>query len=238
VIIGICGLSGSGKSAAGEVLVMSHNYVAIAFADVMKRICMEVFDFTEEQVWGDGKNVEDERYPRGISVATKPPDELGIRDARFEGYLTPRLALQKLGSWGRECYPDTWAERALKDAETVLDKCIDYNRMVGPVHAFSRDYDGVIITDVRFKNEIAAVKKAGGKLVRIVRPGHQKPKWDHPSETEQLEVPDEEFDYIVDNGGDLHLLELEVGRMLSYLKGQIHPYDDSQKDVPPFKRDP
>jgi hypothetical protein len=218
MIIGICGLSGSGKDAAGKFLVERHGFVRVAFADIMKRICMEVFDFTEEQVWGEGKNVPDKRYPRAGFHPIGPEQRIGktgmvAQEIIPSECLTPRLALQKLGSWGRECYPDVWAEKALRDANTILDKCVDYNKLVGPVHAFSRDYDGVVITDVRFKNEIAAIKKAGGKVVRILRPGHMEPKWNHASETEQLEVGNEEFDYILHNDGDLE----ELADRISYL---------------------
>jgi len=248
MIVGISGLSGSGKSAAGDVLVKNHGFVAVAFADVMKRICIEVFDFTPEQVWGDGKNEPDARYPilcrncgcTGRSVvspihfghccskecAYEFDDRDGIGQVLGEcgggegdeQYLTPRKALQKLGSWGRDCYSDVWAEAALRDAKLILDKHKDYNREVGPLLGCDRDYEGVVITDVRFKNEMKAVKDAGGKLVRIVRPGYEKPQWDHPSETEQLEVPDEEFDYILENVGDLKVLELYTDRMMEALR--------------------
>lgn len=40
MIVGICGLSGSGKSAAGDMLVKNHGFIAVAIADVMKRICI------------------------------------------------------------------------------------------------------------------------------------------------------------------------------------------------------
>ena len=252
MIVGISGLSGSGKSAAGDVLVKNHGFVAIAFADIMKRICMEVFDFTEEQVWGDGKNIADERYQRKARgyacteakfVGKLPPpgeceelDELTAK-AKADMYLTPRYALQKLGSWGRECYPMVWAEHTLRVAKDILsEEAVHYSPVKGAFIGKPFLKKGVVITDVRFKNEIAAIKEAGGKVIRIIRLGHMEPKWDHPSEMEQLDVPDEEFDYILHNVGDLYLLGLKVGTMLDVLRGKILPYDAEQADVPPFKR--
>jgi hypothetical protein len=142
-----------------------------------------------------------------------------------------------------------WAEHTLRVAEQLLEhKHLWYKRTEGlverveqcPQSEFERDgtYDikGVVITDVRLKNEMKAVKDAGGKLIRIVRPGHEEPKWDHPSETEQLEVPDEEFDHVLDNSLSLDGLRLLTGRAYDVLRGRIIPYDEAQKNVPPFKR--
>lgn len=262
MIVGICGLSGSGKDEVGKVLVKKHEFVAIAFADVMKRVCMEVFNFTEEQLWGDGKNEQDERYfsghklkwndAEGAYICTlcgaEFEDDIGDGEKCFA--LTPRFALQKLGSWGRECYPDVWAEHTLRVAQELMadkeagcgETLVEYHPTRGILHLDEDDPDlsappnGVVITDVRFKNEIAAIKKAGGKVVRITRPGHEEPKWNHASETEQLEVSDEEFDYLIDNSGDLHYLGLLVDRMMDVFGGKIIPYDEEQADVPPFKR--
>lgn len=238
MIVGISGLSGSGKDEVGKVLVEQHHFVRVAFADIMKRICMEVFDFTEEQVWGDGKNKPDGRYKLPWSEEEQAKaDELnhlrgkkGVDMVKFTAeypitqYLTPRLALQKLGSWGRECYPGVWAEHTLRLAKELLypvtelhPACMGYDRVRG---LYVQDEfpiiqaEGVVITDVRFKNEIRAVKDAGGKLIRVVRPGHEKPKWNHPSETEQLEVPDSEFDFILWNDEDLNTLKEKTRRML------------------------
>jgi hypothetical protein len=43
----------------------------------------------------------------------------------------------------------------------------DFHGNVG--HLFPRA--GVVIPDVRFPNEVEAIEKAGGRVVRIVRPG-------------------------------------------------------------------
>ena len=73
---------------------------------------------------------------------------------------------------------------------------------------------GIAIPDVRFKNEIAGIGH-DGSLLRVKRPGYEKPRWDHPSETEQMEVPDEEFDYGIYNGTSLADLEDAVGTMVA-----------------------
>lgn len=233
MIVGICGLTKSGKSAAGNVLVGAHNYAAIAFGDAIKRVLMEVYDFTVEQLWGSEKEVPDKRFPREHSFEWDSDGRrkcscCGMAGAKeLDGskcYLTPRHAMKTLGTeWGRNCYWDTWARRAVKDALTVLDDHLEYNREVGVVPAITRDYDGVVIPDVRFKNEMQVIREAGGKLVRIVRPGYEKPQWDHLSETEQLTVPDSEFNYIMHNQGTLEDLALKVEDMTMLLEDLEEP---------------
>jgi len=230
MIVGICGLTKSGKSAAADVLVKDHGYVAVAFGDALKRILMELFNFTEEQLWGSKKEVPDERYPR----PTHEFDDgeqwckvcgMLIHDTELVGgikrlktcYLTPRYAMQTLGTeWGRKCYSNVWVEQTMRVVDDLLHFPFRYTPSVGLIQDGDESVESsnVVIPDVRFKSEMDGVAGAGGKLVRITRPGHEKPKWDHPSETEQLTVPDSEFDYIIHNNGTLEDLALKVEEMM------------------------
>jgi len=192
---------------------------------------MEVFDFTEEQVWGNGKNVPDERYMREAvehldfenGEVPKDHPEMGPLPRRsFRATpLTPRFALQTLGSWGRECYPNVWAEHTIRVAKQILEDGRGYspNRGINTL-GWSGGFEpkGVVIPDVRLKNEIAAVKKAGGWVVRIKRPGYDKPQWYHNTETEQLTIPDEEFNGLIFNDKDLKNLEREMLILAEVLK--------------------
>lgn len=81
--------------------------------------------------------------------------------------------------------------------------------------------NGVVIPDVRFINEWTAIKAAGGKVVRIKRPGYENPQWNHPSETEQLLLEDDQFDYILHNDGGLEELVDRISYlMLPILEGR------------------
>ena len=128
MIVGICGLSESGKSAAGDILVKAHDYVDVAFGDALKRILMDVFDFSEEQLWGSTKNATDGRYPRehtldndGVCLCC------GLEIAEISHnsepcYLTPRYAMKTLGTeWGRECYSNVWVEHTMREVQKLLN---------------------------------------------------------------------------------------------------------------------
>lgn len=69
--------------------------------------------------------------------------------------VTPRWVLQSLGTqWGRELiYPDLWVDMAMAEVDRVR-----------------RTGTPVVIDDLRFPNELAALVGAGGRAFRIIRP--------------------------------------------------------------------
>lgn len=164
-LIALSGRAGSGKNTVARLLG-AHE---IAFADPLKRFCQEVFDFTDAQVWGPSgeRNKPDERYLRCYWDGCQEWSEPG--PGRTPVYLTPRHALQTLGTeWGRGCFENAWAK-------------------LGVRRALASGAPLVAITDCRFVNEARAVREAGGELWRIVRPGAglDGAAGLHPSETEQ-----------------------------------------------------
>lgn len=216
MIIGFSGLAGSGKTTAASFLVKNHGFVSMGLADEMKRMVQKVFAFSDDQVWGSSehRNAPDLRYPR---------EQFGSGIAL---YLTPRYALQKLGTeWGRDCYNDIWVDFTLRKAKQLLtEPTLRYNANSGVYQVlypaeFDRGAKGVAISDVRFKNEMAAIKKAGGFLVRLKRgKGLSGEAGAHPSETEQLEVPDNYFDAVIDNRAfSLEELEREITELLKHI---------------------
>lgn len=229
MLIGISGLAGSGKDTCADFLVRKHGFVKVGFADVMKRICRDVYGFSVEQLWGpsSARNAPDTRFPREHGGSNPFGDLIfgttcpccGV--ARSEGqawvdtppcFLTPRFALQQLGSeWGRACYSNTWVDYTLRVAELLSDGHHAYDlqsndpvyRVRGPAPS------NVVISDVRFKNEIDALKTAGAKLIRIVRPGAGLvgAASQHGSEAGQAAIPDDVFDGLIVNSGTLAELD-------------------------------
>lgn len=190
-IIGITGYAGSGKDTVANILCKEHGFVKVAFADPLKRICKDVFDFTDEQLWGPSemRNGPDLRYmvsPEYAEAAEREKErdpELSASYAK-QGYLTPRHALQQLGTeWGRACYRDVWVNYALRIAAAILSGrrpgsgswpwytakeglWFDGHSPRSIEDVGSVPYEGVVISDVRFPNEIAALKKKGAQIWR------------------------------------------------------------------------
>jgi hypothetical protein len=94
-----------------------------------------------------------------VSIVTGlTPDEMRDRETKeatidWLGH-SPRQLLQTLGTeWGRDTISQTiWVDAAMRRVRRLLDE--------------GRD---VVVTDVRFDNEAAAIKAAGGQVWQIVR---------------------------------------------------------------------
>jgi hypothetical protein len=75
-----------------------------------------------------------------------------------------------------------------------------------------------VVTDVRFRNEFEHLKQKGFYQIRLYRETSE-PKVNHVSETNQGEIKDNEFDYVIHNNkGLLDLKRDVVNNILPYLK--------------------
>jgi len=231
MIIGLCGQAGSGKDAVADAMVRNHGFVKVALADPLKRICYDIYAFTEDQLWGpsEERNKPDLRYHRPHGPFTNEDKcvccgiEMRSSIARrtfAPCYLTPRFALQQLGTeWGRNCFPDTWSELAMRTAKALLSEDLiirpTYSARLGldytDINAAGRRpgnggrVRGVVISDVRFRNEVDVLRAKNGCVVCITRKGVQGlagAQGQHVSETEQLAIPDALFDSHFLNAGD------------------------------------
>ena len=219
MILGISGLAGSGKDTFARFLVEDHKFVVVSLADPLKRICRDVFDFSDEQLWGpsEKRNEPDLRYPRAKCHGCQTCE---FRCDHYLGYLTPRYALQQLGTeWGRDCYGNVWVEYALRVAATLRQG----NHLYNPKDGLFRSHlsvQHVAIPDVRFRNEIDGIRQAGGKLVRIRRPGAglSGAAAVHASEAEQASIPDVVFDLVIENNGTLEELRAKAAAALPILR--------------------
>lgn len=216
MLIGLSGKAGAGKDTVADFLTKSHRFTKVAMADPMKRFCMDVFGFSFDQCWGpsESRNAPDPRYLRGLVPRT---------------HLSPRYALQKLGSeWGRDCYEDVWVDYAIGMAKVLLNApaSTSYSPERGlRTHLTAKGAStitrGVVVPDCRFQNEFKAIKQAGGTLVRIVRPaaGLNGTAGAHVSETEQDGVPDAAFDFVIRNTGTLEDLAFMTEAIIHQLGG-------------------
>ena len=119
-------------------------------------------------------------------------DPMDLEDQKFKetevpwigGGVTPRKLMQTLGTeWGRNIDKDLWVKKTLSQAAL---------------------YDKVVISDVRFENELYAIQDAGGIVIRIKRPMKRVgPEHEHVSETALDHISDAEFNHTIDNEGTL-----------------------------------
>ncbi len=135
--------------------------------------------------------------------------------------LSPRVALQTLGTeWGRDkVRPSLWVDYTMVITRQLLsqDKHTVYIRTKGLQEVLENPgIKGVVITGIRFENELKAIPAAGGYLLKLVRP---EPPRDvgilhHPSESEQDGFDSSMFNATVVNDGTLKDLYQDIDVIL------------------------
>ena len=105
----------------------------------------------------------------------------------------------------------------------------DCSRTGKPGRVLTRDVI-TCFSDFRHRHEIQYVREAQEQLqegqfgdfkailVRLKRPGIEKPPYSHRSETEQVTIPDDEFDFVVDNNADVEGLHNTVDKIVEMVK--------------------
>jgi hypothetical protein len=100
--------------------------------------------------------------------------------------------------------------KALQDYGVIIREVVDPQAWirVAERNILSAPSAHVVVTDVRFPNEVAAIRRAGGTLVYIERPGLPDDGDSHVSETSTSAA---DADVVVLNTGTLEDLRLDAG---------------------------
>lgn len=198
MILGIMGKISAGKDTTADILVRDHGFVKVALADELKRF-LYTLGFPYASLWGPS-----EERSKIIPKFGKPS----------------RDALVPLGTeWGRAFFLDLWVDRVFEIVRKVQEG-YSYFQVAGLADDVERQHPAgrsIVIPDCRFRNEFDAVKRIGGKMVRVVRPGTN--AGTHASETEQDTIADHEFDHIVTNSGTISDLEIDLIEWLRVQNG-------------------
>jgi hypothetical protein len=202
MIIGVCGLIGSGKDTIADYLVNIHEFRRDSFAATLKDAVSAVFGWDRELLEGRSRQSREWRE----QIDTWWTQRLG-RD------ITPRWILQH---WGTEVcrqgfHDDIW----IASLENKL----------------RRTEDDVVISDCRFPNEIQAIRRAGGTVIRVQRGAD--PGWFHlavqhfrhgaPLTTAMPHASEwswagTEFDRVIDNNGTLDQLYAHISDLVRDLQ--------------------
>jgi hypothetical protein len=199
MIIGISGYSGSGKDLAGTIIqeISLNKWEVKKWAGKLKTMASILTGIPVEK-FEDQEFKKTELGPEWSSLKMRPGKRQdGIFPKKQDMQLVPmtvRDLLQKLGTDAIRdgLHTNAWVNAVMADykigpffPEVTADK-----------HAA---YPNWIITDTRFPNEAEAIKKAGGIVIRINRPGVQ-PINPHPSETS---LDNWNFDAVINNDSQI-----------------------------------
>jgi hypothetical protein len=142
--------------------------------------------------------------------------------------LTPRTVLQTLGTeWGRAVDPAMWSRYTIKLAKAALNGGCTYNRTYGLAsNTLGGIPDFVLITDVRFPNEIINLSAEGGRCLLVVNPTALEARAavdnagvpGHSSEAYLKKIPYHWYTDIIVNDKSQGLLYLE-SQVRNYVKG-------------------
>lgn len=242
MILGVSGKIGSGKDTVGkiiQILTQSSHFTNKAvveflerklhsplfinkkFADTLKDFICVLLGCTREQLEDRDfkeKELGKEWWYYKVPVSgggytlvdylnnNKHQDWIDIANPRYLVKTTPRLLLQLMGTeCGRDIlHPNVWVNALMSNYVSF-----HHDHIEGGI-----DYPKWIITDMRFPNELEAVKERG-ITIRINRfdglSAGQIGNNEHPSETA---LDNATFDYIIDNNGSLEDLVDKIREIL------------------------
>jgi hypothetical protein len=203
MIIGVCGLIGAGKDTVADYLVTCHGYRRDSFAATLKDAVGSIFGWDRDMLEGRTRSSREWRE----QVDPWWSQRLGIH------YLTPRWVLQH---WGTDLlrqhfHDDIWI--------ASLE-----NKIRSATH-------DIVISDCRFPNEIDAIRRAGGMVVRVVK--GPDPQWFQQARNHLISGDDlpsgaphssewawaaTKFDHVIDNDGSLDDLYQRINDLVRCLQ--------------------
>jgi hypothetical protein len=203
MIIGVVGFIGAGKDTVADYLVNFHEFRRDSFAATLKDAVASVFGWDRELLEGRTKSAREWRE----QVDPWWAERLSMPN------LTPRWVLQY---WGTEV-----CRRAFHDDIWIASL----------EHKLQTSDDNIVISDCRFPNEIASIRRAGGQVIWVKR--GELPIWYHlavkanegdlnsqkmlvdigvhVSETAWVGT---DFDAVVDNNGTVEDLYKQITRLI------------------------
>ena len=161
-IIALCGVKRSGKDTVADYLVARHAFKKVEIARPLKDVLRIMFDFTDEQLDGDCKEVELPRYGPGV---------------------TPRRIMQHFGTEMMQSdickvAPDLgrsiWVDKSIRTTRSHVDQGHD-----------------VVISDMRFLHEADALSAAFDGMFNIIKVRREEAEQTadtHASEAEWMSI--------------------------------------------------
>lgn len=186
--IGLIGLARSGKDSVATHLVRNYGYTRVAFADAVKEHALKVDPWVNHYHMHSPDDSEAERLSEVV-------DALGWERAKRD-YPEVRRILQTIGAAQRDHDPDYWIR--------IAQRKIGGGMYLRPI----------VVTDVRYLNEVIALQRQGFTMVGVRRPnaGLSGDAAQHSSETELSDyIPR----YGIHNGGSLEALGEAIDALLA-----------------------
>lgn len=178
IVIGLTGLKGAGKSEIARRLRLHHHFERARFAGALKEMFRAFLLY---------RGIHPNDIERAIEGDWKETD------LHFLGGKSPRFFMQRLGTeFGRDLIdPNLW-----------VDSEVDRIRALAG-SSTRREPPRFVFEDVRFPNEVEAIRRLGGSIWEVQRPGLTRSE----HESEQLQTTP---DVVLHNNGPISYLFAQV----------------------------
>jgi dephospho-CoA kinase len=143
LLVGIAGQKYNGKDTIADYLVSKYGFIKLSFGSKLKELCKIVFGFTEEQLYGSKKESYDEFWN-----------------------ITPREIYQYLGT---DIFRKDIQKIIPNIDETFWVKCVE--KEINQIIKINPNAK-IVISDVRFINEVSMIKSLNGIIIRVIRPNN------------------------------------------------------------------
>ena len=140
-LIGFLARKQHGKDTASDYLVREYGYTKMALATPLKEVCKILFGFNEDQLYGNAKEDMDTYWD-----------------------VSPRAVYQYLGT---DIFRMDINKIIPKLRDTFWVKCME-NR-IHQMRKLNKNIN-IVISDVRFHNEVDMIHRLGGIVIKIYRP--------------------------------------------------------------------
>jgi len=141
MLVGVLGKKRHGKDTISDHLVKNWNFHPITLAEPLKEACRSLFGFNEEQLYGNLKEDIDPYWN-----------------------VSPRTVFQFIGT-------DVFRKQIDKIIPNVGDKfwVVLIKKKILDIQKDNPNAN-IVVTDVRFKNEVDMIKSLGGLIIKVERP--------------------------------------------------------------------
>lgn len=140
ILIGLLAKKRNGKDTVADYLVEKYGFIKLSFASPLKTACADIFGFNNEQLYGDLKEVIDPFW--NVSPRT------------VLQYVGTDLLRNQLDKIIPNIGPNIWTKCMEKQYITILKHNPNAR---------------VVIADNRFQNEVSAIHKLNGTVIKIKR---------------------------------------------------------------------
>ena len=192
-LLGLTGYAQVGKDTVADILVTQHGFTKAALADPLRSLLYKTNPWIIPRT--PDSSVEFKQFPTGRWRLADVVDAVGWDAAKQLPEV--RKLLQDLGLACRDIFgPEVWIDALLRE------------------HG---EEERLVVSDIRFDNEVAFIRRYKGAVVQITRPGYG-PVNDHISDQG---VGLEATDWFLTNDGTIEELGIKVGGLLAVIENPL-----------------